>query len=87
MTVRELLQERNDPTSGSDRRSMEDGECVGGPELRLLNTHGHQWSWEGHPDATPQEQVQVKSEKRGAKTKCYNQRVGSPRPQPWGWKK
>ena len=34
--------------------------------------HGYQWSREGHQDATPQEQVQVKSEGRRAKTECQN---------------
>ena len=43
----------------------DDGECVGGPELRLLRRN--------------QEQVQVKSEGRRAKTECQNPTVE-------GWK-
>ena len=63
MTARELQQVGNDPTSGSDRVCTDDGECVGGPETEIAQkepAHGYQWSRVGHPDATPQEQVQVK---------------------------
>ena len=34
--------------------------------------HGYQWSREGHPCATPQEQAQVKSEGRRAKIECQH---------------
>ena len=34
--------------------------------------HGYQWSRDGHPCATPQEQAQVKSEDRRAKIECQN---------------
>ena len=51
----------------------DDGECVGGPELRLLRRNSRSpVDREGHQDATPQEQAQVKSEGRRAKTECQN---------------
>ena len=34
--------------------------------------HGYQWNREGHPDAIPREQAQVKSKDRRAKTECQN---------------
>ena len=39
--------------------------------------HGCQWSREGHPCVTPQDQAQVKSEGRRAKTECQI-------PEEWG---
>ena len=51
----------------------DDGECVGSPELRFAQrepAHDYQWNREGHPCATPQEQAQVKTEGRRAKTEC-----------------
>ena len=34
--------------------------------------HGFQWNREGHPDAIPREQAQVKSKNGKAKTECQN---------------
>ena len=51
----------------------DDGECVGSPEP----APGDQWNGEGHPDAIPPGQAQVKSKDRSAK-----RGVGSPCPQP-----
>ena len=52
----------------------DDGECVGSPQLIAQKepAPGDQWNGEGHPDAIPPGQAQVKSKGRRAKTECQN---------------